>query len=91
MVALSSFFNAEQNANRVSRACAFVVHVELPNWRGSGQFGFEELDADDYQHARILAASWVNRHGATSAAIRKVEPKGAIPKVLEYLNPGDAA
>jgi hypothetical protein len=91
MAALSRFFNAEMNAVRASSASPFVVHVELADFRKSGERGFEELLADSYDHARSLAGSWVNMHGAMSAAIRKVRTDGSIPKVLEYVNLGDEA
>jgi len=91
MASISRFFSAEANAFRASADVPFVVHVELADFRKTGERGFEELLADDYEHARSLAGSWVNMHGAMSAAIRKVRAGGAIPKVLEYVNPGDGA
>lgn len=89
MADLTSYFNTEQNAHRVSRGTRFVVHVELRDFRGTGIVGFEELDADDMEHAGNIACAWVNNLGATSAAVRRVFPKGDLSKVIRYYNTGD--
>lgn len=89
---VSFYFSSEMNKARVSRGCKFVVHVELPDFRGSGELGFEELDADDIGHAYDLAQSWVNGAlgrslGSYSAAIRRVMPDGSLMKPLRYISP----
>ena len=89
---VSDYFSAEMNKARVSRGCKFVVHVELPDFRGSGELGFEELDAHDIGHAHDLAHAWVNGAlgrslGAYSAAIRRVNPDGSLMKPLRYVSP----
>lgn len=85
MAAVSSFFTADANANRVARKCSFVVHVELADFRKSGKPGFEELDADTYQQAKNLAESWVKLLGAVSAGIRPVQADGSCRKGLEIV------
>lgn len=80
---VSFYLSPEQNAARVSRGCKFVVHVELPNFRGTGKLGFEELDADDMCHASTLADEWVNgalgrELGSYSSAIRRVLHDGSL-------------
>ena len=91
MASVSRFFSSEANAGRASAGVPFVVHVELADFRKIGNHGFEELWADNHNHARVLACAWVNRHGAMSAAIRKVRADGSVPKVLEFVNQGDEA
>lgn len=91
MASISRFFSADAKASRYAADVPFVVHVELADFRKTGERGFEELLADNYDHARRLACSWVNMHGAMSAAIRKVREDGSVPNVLEYINPGDEA
>ena len=88
----SDFFSLEMNKARGSRGCKFVVHVEVPDFRGSGALGFEELDADDIGHAYDLAQSWVNGAlgrslGSYSAAIRRVLPDGNLMKPVKYISP----
>lgn len=80
---VSYYFSDEMNKARVSREAKFVVHVELPNFRGTGKLGFEELDADDIGHASTLADEWVNGAlgrslNSYSAAIRRVMPDGSL-------------
>lgn len=93
---VSFYFSPEMNKARVSREAKFVVHVELPNFRGTGKLGFEELDADDIGHASTLANEWVNgalgrELGSYSAAIRRVlwdgslmEPCGIVSQEFEF-------
>lgn len=89
---VSFYFSPEMNKARVSRGCAFVVHVELPDFRGTGKLGFEELDADDIGHAFDLAQEWVNgalgrSMNAYSAAIRRVMPDGSLMKPVRIISP----
>ncbi len=80
---VSFYFSPEMNKARVSRECAFVVHVELPDFRGTGKLGFEELDADNMCHASRIAEEWVNGKlgrelGSYSSAIRRVLRDGSL-------------
>lgn len=88
---VSFYFSPEMNKARVSREAKFVVHVELPNFRGTGKLGFEELDADDIGHAFDLAQGWVNgalgrSMNAYSAAIRRVMPDGSLMKPVRIIS-----
>ena len=89
---VSYYFSPEMNKARVSREAKFVVHVELPDFRGTGKLGFEELDADDIGHAFDLAQAWVNgalgrSMNAYSAAIRRVMPDGSLMKPVRIISP----
>ena len=80
---VSDYFSSDMDKARVARGCKFVVHVELPNFRGSGELGFEELDADDLSHASRLAEEWVNGAlgrslGSHSASAREVSNDGSL-------------
>jgi hypothetical protein len=88
---VSFYFSPEMNKARVSRETKFVVHVELPDFRGTGKLGFEELDADDIGHAFDLAQAWVNgalgrELGSYSAAIRRVMPDGSLMKPVRIIS-----
>ena len=88
---VSYYFSPEMNKARVSREAKFVVHVELPNFRGTGKLGFEELDGDDIFHAYRLAEEWVNGAlgrslGAYSAAVREVRSDGTLMKPCDIIS-----
>jgi len=55
----------------------YVIHVEL-NSRIENPERFQEVDADNIDHALRLARRWVMVHGATSVGIRKVGRDGSL-------------
>lgn len=63
----------------------YVVHVEL-NGRMENLERFQEIDADNIEHALALAKQWVTVHGAASVAIRKVGRDGSlgIPDIYDW-------
>jgi hypothetical protein len=60
----------------VSRKPAWIVHCEV------SCYAFVELDADDPDHARAIAKTWVKNGTAISAAVRRVFPDGTLGKII---------
>lgn len=65
----------------------YVIHVEL-NGRMENPERFQEVDADNIEHALTLAKHWVMVHGSTTVAIRKVGRDGSlgIPDIYDWLD-----
>ena len=63
----------------------YVIHVEL-NGRMENPERFEEIDADNIEHALTLAKQWVTVHAAASVGIRKVGRDGSlgIPDIYDW-------
>tara|TARA_R100001460_G_scaffold2693_1_gene8607 strand:+ start:178 stop:540 length:363 start_codon:yes stop_codon:yes gene_type:complete len=63
----------------------YVVHVEL-NGRMENPERFQEIDADNIEHALTLAKQWVTVHSAASVGIRKVGRDGSlgIPDIYDW-------
>lgn len=74
---LSSDAAAQRMAQRKPR---FVVHAEMISGLDRNSDRFQEIDADDLAHAHNLARHWIDKFGAASAAIRRVDPDGSLNK-----------
>ena len=63
----------------------YVVHVEL-NGNCENLERFQEVDADNIEHALTLAKHWLMVHGSTTVAIRKVGRDGSlgIPDIYDW-------
>jgi len=67
----------------LERRPAFVVHCEMHDTLSPGrEAGFEELDADDLDHAERLRKTWLTKIGAITAAVRKVGPDGRLSETI---------
>jgi hypothetical protein len=71
---------------RKARGADCVVHIERSVSQGPQDKVFFELDADDFDHAVRLAETWVEVHGAISAAIRPVKSSGAVGGILRMIS-----
>ncbi len=71
------FLSSDQAAEvrMIVRRPAWIVHAETSSDL------FVELDADDQDHAHRLAAHWVFRGLAMTAAVRRVFPDGTLGPV----------
>jgi len=73
-------------AGRKSRKTNLVVQVEIFPGMDRNEERFQELDADDFDHAVRIAERWVDMHGATSAAIRPVKSSGAVGGIMRMVS-----
>ena len=77
MYTIEFLLSYQAEAPRAARSkTGCVVHVECS--RGEGPERFQELDADNVDHGRILANDWVERGAAVSAAVRRKLPNGEL-------------
>ena len=63
----------------------YVVHVEL-NSNFENPKRFQELDANNVPHGLTLLKNWLMVHGASSAALRKVNRDGSLgsPDIYDH-------
>lgn len=76
---IRDFMTDEANAGRIARGTKIAVCVETAD--GS----WCELDADDSNHAKILAMNWVEFHNARGASCWIVLSNGHLASHLFYL------
>lgn len=59
----------------------FITTVEA----GAGKaVPFFDLNADDVHHARVMGLTWIDKHGATSAATHRIFHDGSTSLVRIY-------
>lgn len=80
MATFASLQSPEAVEGRILRNAKIVVWAEMPNGNVA------ELDADDWDHATVLATTWVEKVGAEAASIHYVRPTGKT-RCVEVITP----